>query len=159
MSCFAVIGRNTVTWRWALSYVHRFTVTRGDIIMSPGWHYNVIPGDVTWRSLNAEIRYILRCFAVLVIQTNVWKRWQSYYYCFYQRNAFLSSTAVMFVISILYQLYSLGFTLSFLSLSTIALFLCARSDCRYDNLPVLRRLAQQRATLWRHAGDTVRRRR
>jgi len=30
-----LIGRNTVTWHWALSYVYRFTVTRGDIIMSP----------------------------------------------------------------------------------------------------------------------------
>ena len=34
--------------------------------------------------------------------------------------------------------------------------MCVR---RYDNLPGLRRVAQQRATLWRHAGDTIRRRR
>ena len=31
----SLIGRNAVTWRWA--YVHIFTVTRGDMIMSPGW--------------------------------------------------------------------------------------------------------------------------
>ena len=60
----SLIGGNAVTWRWALSYVHRFTVTRGDIIMSPGWHYNVTPGDVTWRLLNANVRYILRCFCL-----------------------------------------------------------------------------------------------
>jgi len=34
----------------------------------PGWHYNVTvivtPGDVTWRSLNANVRYILRCFCL-----------------------------------------------------------------------------------------------
>jgi len=51
----SLIGRNAVTWRCALSYVHRFTATRGDIIMSTGWHYNVTPGDVTWRSSNANI--------------------------------------------------------------------------------------------------------
>ena len=35
-SCFADWSRVTsATWRWALSYVHRFKVTRGDIIMSP----------------------------------------------------------------------------------------------------------------------------
>ena len=28
----------------------------------PGWHYNVTPGDFTWRSLNANVRYILHCF-------------------------------------------------------------------------------------------------
>jgi len=60
----SLIGRNAVMWRWALSYVHRFTVTRGDIIMSPEWHYNVAPGDVMWHSLNANVRYILRCFCL-----------------------------------------------------------------------------------------------
>ena len=30
----------------------------------PGWHYNVTPGDVMWRSLNANVRYILRCFCL-----------------------------------------------------------------------------------------------
>ena len=66
----SLIGPNAVTWRWALSYVHRFTVTRGDIVMSPrspGWHYIVTPGDVTWRSLNANVRYILRCFCLRLV--------------------------------------------------------------------------------------------
>jgi len=57
-----LIGRNAVTWRWALSHVYRFTITRVDIIMLTGWHYNVnpAPGDgeaVTWRSLNGNVRY------------------------------------------------------------------------------------------------------
>jgi len=55
----SLIGRNAVTWRWTLSYVHRFTVTRDDIIMSP---------RVTSRSLNANVtyvRYILRRFCLL----------------------------------------------------------------------------------------------
>jgi len=52
----SLIGRNAVTWRWALSYVHHFTVTRGDIMMSPC--------DVTWSSLNVNVRYILRCFCL-----------------------------------------------------------------------------------------------
>jgi len=30
----------------------------------PGWHYNVTPGDVTWRSLNANVRYILCYFCL-----------------------------------------------------------------------------------------------
>ena len=60
-------GRNAVTWRWALSYVHRFTVTRCDLIMSRVWHYNVTPGDVTWCSLNANVRYILRCFCLRLV--------------------------------------------------------------------------------------------
>jgi len=30
----------------------------------PGWHYNATPGDVTWRSLNANVRYFLRCFCL-----------------------------------------------------------------------------------------------
>ena len=30
----------------------------------PGWHYNVTSGDVTWRSLNANVRYIIRCFCL-----------------------------------------------------------------------------------------------
>ena len=38
----SLIGRNVFTWRWALSYVHRFTVT--------------------WCSLNANVTYTLRCF-------------------------------------------------------------------------------------------------
>jgi len=62
----SLIGRNAVQWRWALSF-HRFTVTRGDITRSPGWHYNITPGDceaVTWRSLNANVRYIVRCFCL-----------------------------------------------------------------------------------------------
>ena len=79
----SLIGRNAVQWRWALSF-HRFTVTRGDITMSPGWHYNVTPGDreaVTWRSLNANVRYIVRCFCLrfclflfdfFVIRQNIW---------------------------------------------------------------------------------------
>ena len=29
-----------------------------------GWHYNVTPGDIMWRPLNANARYILRCFCV-----------------------------------------------------------------------------------------------
>jgi len=35
----SLICRNAVTWRWTLSYVHRFMVTRGDIIMPPGWRH------------------------------------------------------------------------------------------------------------------------
>jgi len=72
----SLIGRNAVTWRWALSHVHRFTVTRVDIIMLTGWHYNVnpAPGDreaVTWRSLNGNVRYILRCFCVISLAQSV----------------------------------------------------------------------------------------
>ena len=33
----------------------------------PGWHYNVTSGDVTWRSLNANVRYIIRCFCLLFV--------------------------------------------------------------------------------------------
>jgi len=40
-------------WRWALSHVHCFMVTRCDIIMSHMWHYNVTQCDVTWCSINA----------------------------------------------------------------------------------------------------------
>ena len=58
----SLIGRNAVTWHWALSYVHRFTISPFDIIVSDIWHYNVERGDVTCRSLNANVRYILRCF-------------------------------------------------------------------------------------------------
>jgi len=64
----SLIGRNAVTWRWALSYyVHRFTVTRCDIIMSHMWNYNVTRRDVTWCSLNANVRYILRCFCLRLV--------------------------------------------------------------------------------------------
>jgi len=33
----------------------------------PGWHYNVTPVDVTWRLLNANVRYILRCFCLCFV--------------------------------------------------------------------------------------------
>jgi len=54
MSCFA---------DWSI----RRHVTLSIIICSPlhghpGWHYNVTPGEVKWRWLNANVRYILRCF-------------------------------------------------------------------------------------------------
>ena len=69
----SLIGRNAVTWRWALSYVHRFTVTPFDITMSDIWYCNVKRGNVTWRSLNANVTYIVRClclrFAWFSIQT------------------------------------------------------------------------------------------
>jgi len=49
-------------------YHNMFTASRSPGVTSlhdhPGWHYNVTPGDVTWRSLNANVRYILRCFYV-----------------------------------------------------------------------------------------------
>jgi len=57
----SLIGRNAVTLRWGLSYVHCFTVTRCDLITSHMWHYNVTRCDVTWCSLNVNVRYILRC--------------------------------------------------------------------------------------------------
>ena len=50
LSYDTLIGRNAVMWHWALSYVHLFTVTRGDV------------EAVTWRSLNTNVRYILHCF-------------------------------------------------------------------------------------------------
>ena len=71
----SLIDRNAVAWRLALSYVHRFTVTWFDIIMSDIWHYNVIRGDVTWRSLIANVRYILRCFCLRF----VWRLTVSFY--------------------------------------------------------------------------------
>ena len=55
----SLIGWNAVTWRWALSYVHHFTVTRCDNIMSHMWHYNVTRCDVTWCSLNSNVRHTL----------------------------------------------------------------------------------------------------
>jgi len=67
-----LIGRNAVTWLSIIicSLFH----------VQPGWHYNVTPDDreaVTWRSLNANVRYILRCFCLrfvcfFVIRQNIW---------------------------------------------------------------------------------------
>jgi len=44
-----------------IEHYHMFTAS-----WSPRWHCNVTPGDVTWCSLNANVRYIVRCFLLLV---------------------------------------------------------------------------------------------
>jgi len=44
-----------------IEHYHMFTAS-----WSPTWHCNVTPGDVTWCSLNANVRYIVRCFLLLV---------------------------------------------------------------------------------------------
>ena len=48
----SLIGRNAVTWP-----LHSHL----------GWHYNVTLGDVTGCSLNANVRYILRCFSLRLV--------------------------------------------------------------------------------------------
>ena len=52
--------------------------------MSPGWHYNVTAGDreaVTWRSENANVRCILRCFCLrFVCFCLFFWRYRKYFY-------------------------------------------------------------------------------
>jgi len=56
MSCFADWSKRR--------HVTLSIITCSPLHSHPGWHYNVTPGDVTWRSLNANVRYILRCFCL-----------------------------------------------------------------------------------------------
>ena len=71
--CREALSDNDVAWPSMSCFADwskRRHVTLSIIISSPlhghpGWHYNVTPGDVTWRSLKANLRYILHCFCLV----------------------------------------------------------------------------------------------
>jgi len=59
MSCFA-------DW-WKSRHVTLSIIICSTLHRHPVWHYSVTRCDVTWCSLNANVRYILRCFCLRLV--------------------------------------------------------------------------------------------